>query len=94
MVVYKEYNARVFAFDSCFHFRFTLSTFFSRSTIMMKADPSLTVLTTEQIQKWLEENEELIMAILEGQKQGKHGELAPYQAKLQHNLTFAFQMNE
>ncbi|AET03558.1 putative transcription factor SSXT family [Medicago truncatula] len=58
---------------------------------MMNADPSLPVLTTEQIQKCLEENEELIMAILEGQKQGKHGELAPYQAKLQHNLTFQLQ---
>ncbi|CAJ2667330.1 unnamed protein product [Trifolium pratense] len=55
---------------------------------MMNADPSLPMLTTEQIQKCLEENKELILAILEGQNQGKYGEIAPYQAKLQQNLTF------
>ncbi|XP_004502728.1 uncharacterized protein [Cicer arietinum] len=55
---------------------------------MMNVDPSLPVLTTEQIQKCLEENKELIMAILEGQNKGKYAEIIPYQAKLQHNLTF------
>ncbi|KAK2444552.1 GRF1-interacting factor [Trifolium repens] len=55
---------------------------------MMNADPPLPMLTTEQIQKCLEENKELIMVILEGQNQGKYGEIAPYQAKLQQNLTF------
>ncbi|WJX40563.1 hypothetical protein P8452_28023 [Trifolium repens] len=55
---------------------------------MMNADPPLPILTTEQIQKCLEENKELILAILEGQNQGKYGEIAPYQAKLQQNLTF------
>ncbi|TKY74035.1 GRF1-interacting factor 2 [Spatholobus suberectus] len=58
---------------------------------MFNADPSLPTvptLTTEQIQKYLEENKELILAILEYQNMGKFTEIAQYQAKLQHNLTF------
>ncbi|XP_022642808.1 GRF1-interacting factor 2-like isoform X1 [Vigna radiata var. radiata] len=58
---------------------------------MFNADPSLpnvSTLTTEQIQKYLEENKELILAILEYQNLGKFAELAQCQAKLQHNLTY------
>ncbi|WVZ19122.1 hypothetical protein V8G54_006444 [Vigna mungo] len=68
---------------------------------MFNADPSLpnvSTLTTEQIQKYLEENKELILAILEYQNLGKFAELAQAtelqnfldrcQAKLQHNLTY------
>ncbi|RDY05441.1 GRF1-interacting factor 2, partial [Mucuna pruriens] len=58
---------------------------------MFNADPSLPnvpALTIEQIQKYLEENKELILAILEYQNLGKFTEIAQCQAKLQHNLTF------
>ncbi|CAK8567671.1 unnamed protein product [Lathyrus sativus] len=55
---------------------------------MMNGDPPLTMLSTEQIQKCLEENKELILAIMEGKSQGKYAEIAPYQTKLQDNLTF------
>ncbi|XP_058752995.1 GRF1-interacting factor 3-like [Vicia villosa] len=55
---------------------------------MMNGDPSLSMLSTEQIQKYLEENKELILAIMEGKSQGKYAEIAPYQTKLQDNLTF------
>ncbi|KAK7410753.1 hypothetical protein VNO78_01807 [Psophocarpus tetragonolobus] len=58
---------------------------------MFNADPSLSnipTLTTDQIQKYLEENKELILAILEYQNLGKLTEIARCQAKLQHNLTF------
>ncbi|XP_028806746.1 GRF1-interacting factor 2 [Neltuma alba] len=58
---------------------------------MLNGDPSLasvTYLTTEQIQKYLEENKQLILTIMEGQNMGKSIEVAQYQAKLQQNLTF------
>ncbi|XP_027337116.1 GRF1-interacting factor 3-like [Abrus precatorius] len=58
---------------------------------MFNGDPSfppVPTLTTEQIQKYLEENKELILAIMECQRLGKFAEIAQYQAKLQHNLTF------
>ncbi|XP_020236778.1 GRF1-interacting factor 3 [Cajanus cajan] len=58
---------------------------------MFNADTSLpnaSTITTEQIQKYLEENKELILAILEYQNLGKINEIAQCQAKLQHNLTF------
>ncbi|KAL2339562.1 hypothetical protein Fmac_007502 [Flemingia macrophylla] len=58
---------------------------------MFNVDPSLpnaSAITTEQIQKYLEENKELILAILEYQNQGKFNEIALCQTKLQHNLTF------
>ncbi|KAI9110748.1 hypothetical protein K1719_018186 [Acacia pycnantha] len=58
---------------------------------MLNGDPSLasvTYLTPEQIQKYLEENKQLILTIMEGQNMGKTSEIAQYQAKLQQNLTF------
>ncbi|KAF5751869.1 GRF1-INTERACTING FACTOR 2 family protein [Tripterygium wilfordii] len=42
--------------------------------------------TTEQIQKFLDENKKLILAILDHQNLGKHVECAQYQAQLQKNL--------
>ncbi|KAM6555266.1 hypothetical protein CsatB_002285 [Cannabis sativa] len=44
--------------------------------------------STERIQMCLEENKELILAIMENQNQGKFNECAPYRAKLQNNLMF------
>ncbi|XP_061340443.1 GRF1-interacting factor 1-like [Gastrolobium bilobum] len=58
---------------------------------MFNGDPPLPSIpnpTTEQIQKYLEENKELILTILEAQNLGKFTEIAQCQAKLQHNLTF------
>ncbi|KAL5075451.1 hypothetical protein RYX36_014435 [Vicia faba] len=55
---------------------------------MMNGDPPHTMLSTEQIQKYLEENKELILAIMEGKSQGKCAEISQYQTKLQDNLTF------
>ncbi|CAM8973492.1 unnamed protein product [Rhodiola kirilowii] len=45
-------------------------------------------LTTEQIQKLLDENKQLIMMILENQNLGKLAECAQYQALLQKNLMY------
>ncbi|KAK3042851.1 hypothetical protein RJ639_001124 [Escallonia herrerae] len=45
-------------------------------------------ITTEQIQKYLEDNKKLIMAILEFQNLGKLNECAQYQALLQKNLMY------
>ncbi|KAJ9130951.1 hypothetical protein P3X46_033915 [Hevea brasiliensis] len=50
-------------------------------------NPSLNI-TTEQIQKYLDENKQLIMAILENQNMGKFAECASYQAQLQQNLMY------
>ncbi|KFK30667.1 hypothetical protein AALP_AA6G012200 [Arabis alpina] len=47
-----------------------------------------TNITTEQIQKYLDENKKLIMAILENQNVGKLAECAQYQALLQKNLMY------
>ncbi|XP_023637393.1 GRF1-interacting factor 3 isoform X2 [Capsella rubella] len=47
-----------------------------------------TNITTEQIQKYLDENKKLIMAILENQHLGKLAECAQYQALLQKNLMY------
>ncbi|XP_010522889.1 PREDICTED: GRF1-interacting factor 3-like isoform X2 [Tarenaya hassleriana] len=47
-----------------------------------------TNITTEQIQKYLDENKKLIMAILESQNLGKLAECAQYQAVLQKNLMY------
>ncbi|KAL4362221.1 hypothetical protein GQ457_04G013810 [Hibiscus cannabinus] len=55
---------------------------------MQQQPPQLMNITTEQIQKYLDENKELIMAIMEYQNQGKVAESAPYQAQLQQNLMF------
>ncbi|KAJ0987454.1 hypothetical protein J5N97_005810 [Dioscorea zingiberensis] len=45
-------------------------------------------ITTEQIQKYLDENKQLILAILENQNLGKLTECAQYQAQLQKNLLY------
>lgn len=45
-------------------------------------------ISTEQIQKYLDENKKLIMAILDNQNLGKLAECAQYQALLQKNLMY------
>ncbi|KAF3495178.1 hypothetical protein DY000_02058379 [Brassica cretica] len=57
---------------------------------MFPMAPSMppTNITTEQIQKYLEENKKLIMAIMENQNLGKLAECAQYQALLQKNLMY------
>ncbi|XP_039046145.1 GRF1-interacting factor 3-like [Hibiscus syriacus] len=45
-------------------------------------------ITTEQIQKHLDENKKLILAILDNQNLGKLAECAQYQAQLQKNLMY------
>ncbi|GAQ81491.1 SSXT family protein [Klebsormidium nitens] len=45
-------------------------------------------ITTELIQKYLDENKQLILAILDNQSLGKLTECAHYQARLQQNLMF------
>lgn len=47
-----------------------------------------TNITTEQIQKYLDENKKLILAILDNQNLGKLTECAHYQAQLQKNLMY------
>ncbi|CAK9143640.1 unnamed protein product [Ilex paraguariensis] len=47
-----------------------------------------TNITTEQIQKCLDENKKLILAILDNQNLGKLAECAQYQAQLQKNLMY------
>ncbi|CAA0835699.1 GRF1-interacting factor 3 [Striga hermonthica] len=56
----------------------------------MNSAPStpLNLVSTEQIQKYLDENKNLIMAILESQNMGKVTECAQYQATLQKNLMY------
>lgn len=54
---------------------------------MMPSFPSASI-TTEQIQKYLDENKTLILAILDHQNLGKLAECAQYQAKLQKNLMY------
>ncbi|CAG9461144.1 unnamed protein product [Pedinophyceae sp. YPF-701] len=44
--------------------------------------------TTEVVQRYLEENELLIKAIVDHQNQGRLDECTQYQAKLQRNLLF------
>ncbi|PWA49354.1 SSXT-like protein [Artemisia annua] len=51
----------------------------------LKFDPHA-IITTENIQKCLEENKNLILAIMEYQNLGKFQECAQYQAVLQKNL--------
>uniref|UniRef100_A0A2P2MUK4 Uncharacterized protein MANES_01G041400 n=1 Tax=Rhizophora mucronata TaxID=61149 RepID=A0A2P2MUK4_RHIMU len=50
--------------------------------------PMMLNITTQQIQKYLDDNKQLIMAILEYQNQGKFAECTRYQAQLQQNLMF------
>ncbi|KAK3419433.1 hypothetical protein EUGRSUZ_L00737 [Eucalyptus grandis] len=47
-----------------------------------------TNITTEQIQKYLDENKKLILAILDNQNLGKLAECAQYQTQLQKNLMY------
>ncbi|GKU87870.1 hypothetical protein SLEP1_g2202 [Rubroshorea leprosula] len=54
---------------------------------MMSSFPP-TNITTEQIQKYLDENKKLILAILDNQNLGKLNECAQYQAQLQKNLMY------
>jgi hypothetical protein len=46
------------------------------------------VITTELIQKYLDENQSLILAILENQNVGKLSDCATYQTRLQQNLMY------
>ncbi|CAA3023301.1 Hypothetical predicted protein [Olea europaea subsp. europaea] len=57
---------------------------------MFPVTPSFppTNITTEQIQKYLDENKKLILAILGNQNPGKLAECAQYQAQLQKNLMY------
>lgn len=57
---------------------------------MMPAVPSFPPanITTEQIQKYLDDNKKLILAILDNQNLGKLAECAQYQAQLQKNLMY------
>ncbi|CAI9764905.1 unnamed protein product [Fraxinus pennsylvanica] len=57
---------------------------------MFPVTPSFppTNITTEQIQKYLDENKKLILAILDNQNLGKLAECAQYQAQLQKNLMY------
>ncbi|GAB2271863.1 GRF1-interacting factor 3 [Dionaea muscipula] len=54
---------------------------------VMPSFPSANI-TTEQIQKYLDENKKLILAILDNQNLGKLAECAQYQAQLQKNLMY------
>ncbi|KAJ4956515.1 hypothetical protein NE237_013298 [Protea cynaroides] len=57
---------------------------------MLPMNPSNppTNITTDQIQKYLDENKKLILAILDNQNLGKLAECAQYQAQLQKNLMY------
>ncbi|CDP08629.1 unnamed protein product [Coffea canephora] len=61
-----------------------------QQTPMIPVMPSFppTNITTEQIQKYLDENKKLILAILDNQNLGKLAECAQYQAQLQKNLMY------
>ena len=53
-----------------------------------EAPPAERVITTELIQKYLDENQSLILAILENQNVGKLSDCATYQTRLQQNLMY------
>ncbi|XP_010666152.2 GRF1-interacting factor 2 isoform X1 [Beta vulgaris subsp. vulgaris] len=59
-----------------------------QSPQMFNHPPSQPTITTEQIQKYLDENKQLILAIMESQNSGKMNECAQYQAQLQKNLMY------
>ncbi|CAN8295929.1 unnamed protein product [Cochlearia groenlandica] len=61
-----------------------------QSPQMFQMVPSIsqTNITTDQIQKYLDENKKLILAIMENQNLGKLPECAQYQAVLQKNLMY------
>ncbi|KAI4307044.1 hypothetical protein L6164_030275 [Bauhinia variegata] len=50
--------------------------------------PPVTSVLTEQIQKYLEENQQLILAIMECRKLGKFSDMCKCQNKLQYNLSY------
>lgn len=50
--------------------------------------PPIASVTTEIVQKYLDENKQLILAILDNQNLGKLNECATFQAKLQANLMY------
>ncbi|KAL0903135.1 hypothetical protein M5K25_027489 [Dendrobium thyrsiflorum] len=52
------------------------------------APTSLAGITTEEIQKCLDENKQLILAILDNRNLGKLAECAQYQSQLQKNLLY------
>lgn len=52
------------------------------------AFPPIASVTTEIVQKYLDENKQLILAILDNQNLGKLNECATFQAKLQANLMY------
>ncbi|XP_071716271.1 GRF1-interacting factor 3-like [Rutidosis leptorrhynchoides] len=56
--------------------------------MMMSASYPPTNITTDQIQKFLDENKQLILAIMNNQNLGKLAECAQYQALLQKNLMY------
>ena len=58
------------------------------ATAAAPAAPEPKVVTTELIQKYLDETQQLILAILENQNVGKLAECARYQARLQQNLMY------
>ncbi|KAI3681228.1 hypothetical protein L6452_36015 [Arctium lappa] len=55
---------------------------------MMSSSFPPTNITTDQIQKFLDENKQLILAIMNNQNLGKLAECAQYQALLQKNLMY------
>ncbi|KAJ1699495.1 GRF1-interacting factor 1 [Rhynchospora pubera] len=55
---------------------------------LMGGYASPTSVTTDLIQQYLDENKQLILAILDNQNSGKVEECARNQAKLQHNLMY------
>ncbi|XP_023742320.1 GRF1-interacting factor 2 [Lactuca sativa] len=55
---------------------------------MMSSSFPPTNITTDQIQKFLDENKQLIIAIMNNQNLGKLAECAQYQALLQKNLMY------
>nr|CAD1832488.1 unnamed protein product [Ananas comosus var. bracteatus] len=55
---------------------------------MMGGYASPTTVTTDLIQQYLDQNKQLILAILDNQNTGKVEECARNQAKLQHNLMY------
>ncbi|KAF5764590.1 putative transcription factor SSXT family [Helianthus annuus] len=55
---------------------------------MMSSSFPPTNITTDQIQKFLDENKQLILAIMTNQNLGKLAECAQYQALLQKNLMY------
>nr|GMD64772.1 GRF1-interacting factor 2-like [Ipomoea batatas] len=58
------------------------------SNLTFVPQPLLNPLTSDQIEKCLDDNKKLILAILECISLGKFIESAQYQEMLQHNLTF------